>query len=264
MSPTLRDYIVFSSQLLTGYRTRWEYRNFSECWDDIEFYLGSSIPLKILDLANGQLRPQFQLLKNRGHKVYGIDLVNKSDFSWLGLGYRFARWIYSTHLQGRPSDSHNDLLVCGDVATLPFRNDFFDLISSVAAFEHFLDVPAVVEEIYRVLRLGGLAKISIHLFTSPSGGHNINISQVPLVDIPNGVEPWDHLRKRRLPITVPLNEWRIHQYLEAFSGHFEILKHYCAMREGEHLLTPEIEAELADYSRDELTCGAYVIVARKH
>ena len=35
------------------------------------------------------------------------------------------------------------------------------------------------------------------------------------------------------------------------------------MREGERLLTPEIEAELAAYSRDELTCGAYVIVARK-
>jgi hypothetical protein len=35
------------------------------------------------------------------------------------------------------------------------------------------------------------------------------------------------------------------------------------MREGEHLLTPKIEAELSEYSRDELTCGAYVIIARK-
>jgi hypothetical protein len=35
------------------------------------------------------------------------------------------------------------------------------------------------------------------------------------------------------------------------------------MQEGEEFLTPEIEAELASYSREELTCGAYVILARK-
>jgi hypothetical protein len=35
------------------------------------------------------------------------------------------------------------------------------------------------------------------------------------------------------------------------------------MREGERLLTPAIQTELSDYSRDELTCGAYVILARK-
>ena len=45
--------------------------------------------------------------------------------------------------------------------------------------------------------------------------------------------------------------------------HFQILKHYCAMREGQDLLTPALEAELSTFSRDELTCGAYVILARK-
>jgi hypothetical protein len=105
--------------------------------------------------------------------------------------------------------------------------------------------------------------VVIHLFTSPSGGHNVSLTQIPLRRIPAHVEPWDHLRKRRLPFHVPLNEWRIDQYLAEFSKHFEILKHYCAMREGEGFLTPALEAELAAYSRDELTCGAYVIVARK-
>ena len=58
-------------------------------------------------------------------------------------------------------------------------------------------------------------------------------------------------------------EWGQGQYLAEFKKHFEILKDYCATREGEHLLTPQIESELSNYSRDELTCGAYVIVARK-
>ena len=86
---------------------------------------------------------------------------------------------------------------------------------------------------------------------------------IPLRTIPSGVEAWDHLRKHRLPIEVPLNEWRVEQYLGAFSRLFEILKNYCAMREGEELLTRAIAAELSNYSQEELTCGAYVIVARK-
>jgi len=66
-----------------------------------------------------------------------------------------------------------------------------------------------------------------------------------------------------LPFHVPLNEWRKDRYLEEFEKYFEVLKHYCAMREGENFLTPQIESELSDYSRDELTCSAYIIVARK-
>jgi hypothetical protein len=133
----------------------------------------------------------------------------------------------------------------------------------VAAFEHFAHVPGTVAELHRVLRPSGLAWVAIHLFTSPSGGHNFRLTEIPLRTIPPGVEAWDHLRKRRLPFSVPLNEWRIGQYVAAFSRHFEILKNYCAMREGEELLTPAIAAELSNYSREELTCGAYVIVARK-
>ncbi len=62
---------------------------------------------------------------------------------------------------------------------------------------------------------------------------------------------------------MPLNEWRKDQYLATIGRHFEILKHYCMTREGESILTPEIQAELSEYSRDELTCAAYIIVARK-
>jgi hypothetical protein len=127
-----------------------------------------------------------------------------------------------------------------------------------------MDVPSVVTEVHRVLQPGGIAWIGIHPFTSLSGGHNLTATEIPLRKLPLGIEPWDHLRKREIPITVPLNEWRIHQYLEEFSKHFEILKNYCAVREGKSFLTKELEIELVDYSRDELTCLAYIIVARKY
>jgi hypothetical protein len=78
-------------------------------------------------------------------------------------------------------------------------------------------------------------------------------------NLPMGVEPWDHSRKRRLSLHVPLYEWRIHQYLEAFTRHFEIVKHYCASWEGKFLLTQEVLAYLPDYTTDELTIRSYVI-----
>jgi hypothetical protein len=62
---------------------------------------------------------------------------------------------------------------------------------------------------------------------------------------------------------VPLNEWRKDAYLKAFAKRFEILKSYCALREGAQWLTPDIRAMLADYTEDELTCATFVIVARR-
>ena len=79
------------------------------------------------------------------------------------------------------------------------HGDSFDLVTSVAAFEHFLNVPTVLKETHRVLRPGGLLWALVHLFSSPSGGHNVSTSQVPLRTLPPGIEPWDHLRKQRLP-----------------------------------------------------------------
>jgi ubiquinone/menaquinone biosynthesis C-methylase UbiE len=149
------------------------------------------------------------------------------------------------------------------VGILPFADDSFDLAISNAAFEHFLDVPAVLSDLRRVLRPGGLIWAGIHLFTSPSGGHNVSFTQFPLRSLPPGAEPWDHLRRQRRPFSVPLNRWRKAQYLEAFAAHFEVVRSYCGLREGEQWLTPAIANELADYTRDELTCATFVIVARK-
>jgi SAM-dependent methyltransferase len=260
---TVKDYLHFGSQLVNGWRAS------HEQWiarlrraDMASFQREESESPIVLDLANGRLRPQYQILRSQGCRVYGIDVVNHPKHKWQDHAYGFARWLYAKGIHANGSHA-DDTLVCGDVSRLPFRNDSFDVITSVAAFEHFLNVPAVVKELFRVIKPGGLVWVSVHLFSSPSGGHNASLAQVPLRDVPRGVDPWDHLRKRRLPFHVPLNQWRKDQYLSEFNTRFEILKHYCAMREGEDFLTPEIENELSDYSRDELTCGTYVIVGRK-
>lgn len=264
MSPNIKDYLISGVQLLTGIRTRAERFIAEERFRDIHglIDLDPNSKLRVLDLANGALRPQFSLLLEGGHDVYGIDLINEPTFSIKSLAYRFARSLYRMHLN-LESSKYVSRLICGNVGDLPFSNDTFDLISSVAAFEHFLDVPRVIKEMCRVLRSGGIAWIRIHPFTCLSGGHNLSFTEIPIRVIPNWIDPWDHLRHRKLPITVPLNEWRIHQFYDAFAQKFEILKAYCALREGEDLLTKEHEELLSSYSRDELTCATYVILVRK-
>jgi SAM-dependent methyltransferase len=262
MTLKINDHIRFGWQLVDGSRIKHEHWIAILRRSDIEPFISDKSVLAVLDLANGQLRPQYRMLRAQGHCVYGIDIVNHSKRRWQDYAYTIARRLYANGIQSKYSIS-DDTLICGDVATLPFRNQSFDLVTSVAAFEHFLDVPTVLKEVHRVVRPGGLLWVLVHLFSCLSGGHNLSLSQVPLRNIPSGVDPWDHLRKRRLPFHVPLNEWRSEQYLSEVGKNFEILKHYCAMREGEHFLTPQIENELSMYSRDELTCAAYVILARK-
>jgi len=263
MSPSILEYPVYLWQLLSGFRRKHE-EMFAELrWQDTAPILGKRDPLNILDLGNGRLRPQYTFLKSAGHKVCGIDLVNCPEPSVINSLYRIAQYLYTRNLAVPRRSLSNQTHVCGDVAQLPFRPGSFDLVTSVAAFEHFLDVPAVVEELKRILRVGGLVWVCIHLYTCPSGAHNVTFTQIPLVKMPHGTDVWDHLRRRKLPYDVPLNEWRRDDYLEAFSEHFEILKQYCAIREGVNFLTPELATELSTYDTDELTCHAYVIVARK-
>lgn len=263
MAPSFLEYPVYFWQLLSGFRTAHEriYADLRRA--DTNPFLHGQNRLRILDLGNGRLRPQYTLLKAAGHDVCGIDLANRSRHSMVDKLYRVARCFYKWRSGVARQSSRDEALVCGDVGTLPFRSNTFDLVTSVAAFEHFLDVRKVVEEARRVLRAGGLLWTCIHLFTCPSGGHNVTFTDIPLSKLPIGKDAWDHLRRRRVPIDVPLNEWRRDQYLTEFEKHFVIVKHYCAIREGEHFLTPQIEKELSEYTRDELTCHAYVIVGRK-
>jgi SAM-dependent methyltransferase len=73
---------------------------------------------------------------------------------------------------------------------MTFQDNHFDVVYSRAVFEHLSDPVAVVSEIRRVLKPGGVMFVRLHLFTSDSGCHDTRIFVGQRGTLPF----WAHLR----------------------------------------------------------------------
>ncbi len=149
-----------------------------------------------------------------------------------------------------------------DACEMGFTDGEFDLIFSSAVFEHIYDVDAAAREMARVLKPQGIVNLSIHLFPSVSGGHALDWAYPKEGAMPHTrVPPWDHLRERRFPPHVFLNELRARDYLEIFGRYFTVASE-THVPEGEWLLTPELRNELAQWSVEDLTTRDLKVVLR--
>ena len=257
------------------------YQEFQEMLDTVTPYTGEVRGKRILDIGCGRLYPFTLLLHNLGNTVTGIDIAyTGTNESLLKKYWRILRRngfesFVGSLLYGllRKDGTYHRALwdLCDfqlttqgidvrqmSVENMLFPDETFDIVVSIAVFEHLPDVSQAVSELQRLMKRGGIAYISVHLFTSPSGGHHFNWQNT------YRVPPWDHLRGRKLPLIAYLNELREHRYLLLFREKFEILQVLdIDKEEGKALLTPEIRAELKDYSEEELTKHGITIVARK-
>src|SRR5690349_20362991 len=128
MSIAITDYIRYTWQMLNGMRTNAE-RGISELRQhDIAAYLEAHRAWRVLDVANGRLRPQYTMLKAAGHQVYGVDWVNRPSTSRVDLASRVARRLYTWRLGLPNSAASGRTLLCGDVGKLPFPGGYFDLV----------------------------------------------------------------------------------------------------------------------------------------
>jgi 2-polyprenyl-6-hydroxyphenyl methylase / 3-demethylubiquinone-9 3-methyltransferase len=71
-----------------------------------------------------------------------------------GLGYTHVGVDLSASAVAQASD-HGVTGVRGDVTRLPFRDATFDVVVAGEILEHVADLPAIVAEVCRVLRVGG-------------------------------------------------------------------------------------------------------------
>ncbi len=98
-----------------------------------------------------------------------------------------------------------------------FPHQSFDFVYSFSVFEHLRALEKVVGEICRVLKPGGGAYISLHLYTSDNGCHDIGVFSGKREHIPF----WSHLRPEYNFLISPnayLNEMRIPQWKASYEA----------------------------------------------
>lgn len=99
---------------------------------------------KILEAGCG-LGNWFFLFEKMGFKSYGIDISFNSLVKAVEYNQNFG-------LEGR--------VLQGDLRTLPFKDNSFDIIFSYGAIEHFPDSPVALKDFFRILNRGGLCLIT--------------------------------------------------------------------------------------------------------
>jgi SAM-dependent methyltransferase len=244
---------------------------------------------RVLDVGCGSNAPMTLMLHSSGVQVTGVD--GYVGYRW-GLGFqpgRYARYlreagaaktlrkaageiVYDRHYYktlsktlGFPLTEQGLDLRVMRVEALQVPDASVDVIHSNATWEHVADVDSANRELARVLRPGGVAYIEIHLFPSLSGGHDLPWIVPGRIDL-GGITPWGHLRH---PATwVPpvfLNRFRERDYRRSFEAvrELDILDWKTEFTEAHELVTPELLADLPDYSAEELTKRSIIVVLRR-
>jgi SAM-dependent methyltransferase len=239
----------------------------------LDILAGAGISLKsvkILDLACGLLAPRSLLFNSAGFSTVGVDVHIPPRYLPLpGLKYWPKRrkhvkaWQKATapyyqalaQLTGLKLKWNNVKIKLADLTRLNFPDTSFVVVTCVNYLQHAPNVEAVLAEAARVLKPGGLLLADIRPYPSLTGAF-----QAP----EEATSPWRHLHDHYHNPAVPLNKWRERQYQTAIEKLFTIDQWLTEQDEqAVALLTPEIQADLADYSQEELTRQLVVILAKK-
>ncbi len=162
-----------------------------------------------------------------------------------------SHWIEMT----AASEYHYPQFIQGDICDAPPFVEAFDVVMSWSVFEHVSNPESALRNVIEALRPGGIFYISIHLYTSNNGHHDIRSftgrgDEVPL---------WGHLRESTRHLVNPsayLNEWRLQQWRALMNQYAPGYREYLEQYEhpevyGPSLLGP-LRTELADYDEIEL------------
>jgi SAM-dependent methyltransferase len=241
---------------------------------------------RILEIGPGQRFRQMQVLA-RKNDVLGIDLdellegfslrgymqmlrangpvrvVKTAGRKLIGIDRKFSREL--DRQTNTPAPKRLKLRQM-DATRMDLPDNSFDIAYSYSVFEHIPDCRAVLREIKRVLRPGGAAHISLHLYTSDSGCHDPRIFSGRRGELPL----WPHLRpqwQEKVQPNAYLNKIRLADWTKLFAEEWPgVVIH--TRQYGRQRLIPEIAklrnaGELADYTDDELVTVDYVAVWKK-
>lgn len=244
---------------------------------------------RVLEIGFGQRPWRLYLLANMGVDIIGVDLdrpvtrgsprefleilrengaerMLKSAVRFFLFDIRERRAIEAA--TGRPLVIPTDRLIVGDASSDEFwrRLDPLDFIYSEDVFEHIpVDgLARMVSAMAKRLKPNGLAFIRPTVFTGITGGHTPEwFGHTLAEERQRRSQPWEHLRGNRFTADTFLNRLRPADYRQLFKQHFEIVKEVVIHPGlGREFLTPEVRAELSDYSEDELLSNKILFLLR--
>jgi SAM-dependent methyltransferase len=203
---------------------------------DTDIILRRNDPLEIYRALqhNGALR----VLKTLARKALGVD----------------ARFGAELRKQCGVERFREPRLSCMSATKMTFPDRSFDFVYSHSVFEHIDDPRAALEEVRRVLRPGGVAYVSVHLYTCHSGSHDPKIlaEGTPIPPL------WPHLRPALASSIRPntyLNRWRMAEWQKVFDSIMPgttILNERQDDEIGDGLKALREAGELREYGDDEL------------
>lgn len=160
----------------------WIRAHYQQVPDETREFCGDLAGKSLLNLGCGEMLTDFGLLRLGVKQIQGLDVTDKPADHLQTV----ASKLQLHGIAPDPDYKSRILYQRYDGEKFPFRDGEFDFVFSWSAFEHIANVPAVLSEVFRVLRDDGRAFIQVYpWYHAPAGSH--------LTDYIS--EPYFHLRR---------------------------------------------------------------------
>ncbi len=152
-----------------------------------------------------------------------------------------------------------------DACEIEFPDASFDLVHSRSVFHHIPDPSAALKQIGRILKPGGIAIFSFHLYTSENGSLDPRV----FTDSRSAVSAWPHLRKSaqsEVHSNAYVNKLRLGAWLEKIGQAMPGSQITLSQNQRPGILEEAellVKSELSDYSLEELLTDEVSVVWQK-